>query len=97
WGAPRAQGFHMGNDVVAARGTPVVAPVGGTLELKQGKIGGNAFYLRGDDGNTYYGAHLDSYVRDSGRIESGQQIGVVGDSGDAGCDRQVPDRPAGPA
>jgi len=76
-------GFHEGNDVLAPRGTPVVAPVGGTLQLKQGTIGGNAFYLRGDDGNTYYGAHLDRYVRDSGRIEAGIQIGVVGDTGDA--------------
>src|SRR5436190_2050750 len=69
--------------IVAARGTPVVAPVGGTLEEKQGAIGGNAFYVRGDDGNTYYGAHLDAYARGSGRIESGQQIGVVGDTGNA--------------
>jgi murein DD-endopeptidase MepM/ murein hydrolase activator NlpD len=84
WGAFRSDtGFHEGNDVLAARGTPVVAPVGGTLQLKQGTIGGNAFYLRGDDGNTYYGAHLDRYVRDSGRIEAGIQIGVVGDTGDA--------------
>lgn len=84
WGAPRGDtGVHVGNDIVASRGTPVVAPVSGTLELRQGKIGGNAFYVRGDDGNTYYGAHLDAYVRAAGRIEAGQQIGVVGDTGDA--------------
>ena len=84
WGAFRADtGSHQGNDILAPRGTPVVAPVGGTLELKQGTIGGNAFYVRGDDGNSYYGAHLDRYVRGPGRIEAGQQIGVVGDTGDA--------------
>ncbi|MDQ1395403.1 MAG: hypothetical protein QOG64_662 [Acidimicrobiaceae bacterium] len=84
WGAPRADtGFHQGNDIIASRGAAVVAPVGGTLELRQGKIGGNAFYVYGDDGHTYYGAHLDSYSRGPGRIESGQTIGGVGDTGDA--------------
>ena len=84
WGAFRADtGRHVGTDMLAARGTPVVAPVGGTLELKQGKIGGNAFYIHGDDGNSYYGAHLDAYSAGSGRIEAGQEIGKVGDTGDA--------------
>lgn len=85
WGAFRADtGAHVGTDMLAKRGTPVVAPVGGTLELRPGgKIGGNAFYVHGDDGNTYYGAHLDGYVVGAGRIEQGQQIGIVGDTGDA--------------
>lgn len=85
WGAFRATtGRHVGTDMLAPRGTPVVAPVGGTLELRpDGTIGGKAWYLHGDDGNTYYGAHLDAYKAGSGRIEAGQQIGVVGDTGDA--------------
>jgi LysM repeat protein len=84
WGAPREGGtFHQGTDMFSPRGTPVVASVGGTLELRHGSIGGNAYYLHGDDGTTYYGAHLDAITAQAGRIEAGQQIGVVGDTGDA--------------
>ena len=85
WGAWRPGNLpHLGTDIISPRGTPVVAPVGGTLELRPGgKIGGNAWYLHGDDGNTYYGAHMDGYTAGAGRIEAGQQIGIVGDTGDA--------------
>jgi murein DD-endopeptidase MepM/ murein hydrolase activator NlpD len=83
WGAPRAGGSHKGTDVLAARGTPVVANLGGTLEPRKGPVGGIAYYLHADDGNTYYGAHLDALTAPAGRIEAGQQIGVVGDTGDA--------------
>lgn len=84
WGFPRAGGKrHEGNDVMAARGTPVVAPVGGVLELRRGGLGGNAFYLHGDDGQLYYGAHLDAFNAGAGPIARGQQIGLVGDTGDA--------------
>jgi LysM repeat protein len=84
WGAPREGGMrHLGTDVFAARGTPVVAPVSGTLRLVQGAIGGNAFYIDGDDGNTYYGAHLDAYRAAPGRIDAGNLVGIVGNTGDA--------------
>src|SRR5207253_289201 len=78
-----AGGSHQGTDMLAARGTPVVANLGGTLEPRQGRVGGIAYYLHADDGNTYYGAHLDALTAAAGRIEAGQQIGVVGDTGDA--------------
>ena len=84
WGAPREGGTrHLGTDVFAARGTPVVAPVSGTLRLVQGAVGGNAFYIDGDDGNTYYGAHLDAYRAAPGRIDAGNLVGIVGNTGDA--------------
>lgn len=84
WGAWRAGGKrHMGNDMFAARGTPVLAPVAGTLEFRTGSIGGNAFYVHGVDGVTYYGAHLDHYTAKPGPIAQGAQIGVVGNTGDA--------------
>jgi LysM repeat protein len=84
WGAAReGTSRHEGVDMFAARGTPAVASVGGTLEFRHGAVGGNAYYLHGDDGNTYYGAHLDAIIAKAGRIEAGQQIGVVGDTGDA--------------
>lgn len=84
WRAPRPGGrLHQGNDIFAARGTPVVAPVGGTLRHVRGNIAGNAFYLAGDDGTTYYGAHMDSYVASPGRVNAGAVIGRVGSTGNA--------------
>jgi hypothetical protein len=41
-----------------AFGTPNVAVVSGTIERHNGGAGGIALDLKGDDGNTYYYAHL---------------------------------------
>jgi murein DD-endopeptidase MepM/ murein hydrolase activator NlpD len=84
FGAPREGGMrHMGNDIFAKRGTPVVAPMGGTLRRADGHIAGLAWYIAGDDGTTFYGAHLDAISAAAGRVEQGQRIGVVGNTGDA--------------
>jgi murein DD-endopeptidase MepM/ murein hydrolase activator NlpD len=84
WNAPRpGHRHHQGNDIFAKRGTTVLAPVGGTLRAAPGKIAGNALYLAGADGNTYYFAHLDRYVRSSGAVDAGTVIGAVGNSGNA--------------
>ncbi|HET7476568.1 MAG TPA: M23 family metallopeptidase [Dermatophilaceae bacterium] len=83
WGQPRDGGRrHEGVDIFAFRGTPVVAPVPGTVTHSQGAVAGNAFYLKGDDGNTYYGAHLDTLGAE-GRAERGAVLGTVGDTGNA--------------
>lgn len=73
---------HEGVDLYAPRGTVVRAPVGGTIEHTNGKRGGLQFKLRGEDGYTYVGTHLDSHGRD-GRVQKGQAIGTVGTSGNA--------------
>ena len=84
WGSPRSGGrSHMGNDIFARRGTKVVAPVGGSIEDASGANAGFAFHLRGDDGVTYYGAHLGSLALRSGRVERGAVLGTVGNSGNA--------------
>ncbi len=83
WGFPRKdERFHEGNDLFAPRGTEVLAPVGGEIDLITGTIGGLQFYLHGDDGVTYIGTHLEAFGR-SGRVEAGQVIGYVGDTGNA--------------
>lgn len=83
WGQPRPGGRrHLGTDLFATRGTPVVASVGGTLTHSSGSLAGVAYYLAGDDGNTYYGAHLDT-IAPPGRVERGAVIGTVGSTGNA--------------
>lgn len=84
WGAPRPGGRrHLGVDVFAARGTPVVASVSGVLAHAKGATAGLAYYLRGVDGYTYYGAHLDALEAPPGPIEQGARIGTVGSTGNA--------------
>ncbi len=83
WGQPREGGRrHLGVDIFAARGTPVVANVGGTTRHSIGAIAGNGYYLDGDDGNTYYGAHLDT-LAPAGRVDRGAVVGTVGTTGNA--------------
>jgi murein DD-endopeptidase MepM/ murein hydrolase activator NlpD len=83
WGNPRSGGRrHKGTDIFAPAGTPVVAPVAGSVTQRTGGLGGNAVYVRGIDGNTYYGAHLRSFAA-SGRVAQGQVVGYVGTSGNA--------------
>jgi murein DD-endopeptidase MepM/ murein hydrolase activator NlpD len=73
---------HQGNDILAPRGTPVVANVAGDVSRHPNRLGGLSYYLHGDDGNTYYGAHLSAYGAD-GHVSAGTVIGYVGNSGDA--------------
>jgi murein DD-endopeptidase MepM/ murein hydrolase activator NlpD len=83
WGNPRSGGrVHKGTDILSPSGTPVVAPVAGSVTTRTGGLGGNAVYLRGSDGNTYYGAHL-SRFGSTGRVQQGQVIGYVGATGNA--------------
>lgn len=74
--------YHEGVDVFAPRGTIIHAPVGGTIEHVQGKRAGLQFVLRGKDGYTYLGMHLDAYGP-SGQVSKGDPIGTVGTSGNA--------------
>ncbi len=73
---------HQGVDMMAATGTPVVAPVAGTVTHRDNSIGGRSFHIEGSDGNYYYGTHLDSYGN-SGSVQAGVIIGYVGSSGNA--------------
>jgi len=83
WGFPRSGGrFHEGNDLFAPKGTPVLAPVSGTVLFQQGPIGGLQFRLYGDDGTTYLGSHLDTVGTD-GYVAGGSHLGTVGDTGNA--------------
>ena len=79
----RADGSrHEGVDLFAARGAPIVAPVGGRVERYPNPSGGQALQLHGRDGNRYYFAHLDRYG-EGGTVSRGTVIGYVGNTGDA--------------
>jgi len=86
WGAPRRGHRHKGCDIFALRGTPCVACVSGTVKATYSSGGGKTIYLYGDDGNTYCYMHLSGYAVTGGRVEAGQTIGYVGNTGNArGC------------
>lgn len=84
WGFPRSGGtrYHEGNDLFVSRGAPVLAPVSGTVEFTTGTIGGLQFRLMGSDGIVYIGTHMDKFGKD-GKVNAGEIIGYVGNSGNA--------------
>jgi murein DD-endopeptidase MepM/ murein hydrolase activator NlpD len=83
WGNPRSGGrSHEGTDMFAAMGTPILAPVSGTVKRHESGRAGLSFYLQGSDGVQYFGAHLAALVK-TGEVRAGDVIAQVGDSGNA--------------
>ena len=89
---PRGGGrSHEGIDILAPRGTPVVAVEDGTVrKLFLSEPGGHTIYQY-DPTETYayYYAHLERYapgLREGQRVRRGQVIGYVGTSGNAQAD-----------
>jgi peptidoglycan LD-endopeptidase LytH len=84
FGAPRSGGRrHQGTDMMDPRGSPIVAVVSGSMSHSTSNLGGNQIWLHGSDGNTYFYAHLDSYVGPPRSVSLGELIGRVGDTGNA--------------
>lgn len=87
----RGPRVHQAIDIMADRGTPVVAVEDGTIrKLFESKAGGLTIY-QFDPSETYayYYAHLDSYVhhlREGMAVRKGDVIGYVGSTGNASKD-----------
>ena len=80
-------GWHHGNDIFAPAGAPILAIADGTLFLVGwNDVGGNRLWLRDDQGNEFYFAHMSAFsplAFEGSRVEAGDVIGFVGTSGDA--------------
>jgi murein DD-endopeptidase MepM/ murein hydrolase activator NlpD len=78
--------FHMGTDVFAAHGTPVRAPVDGTVTSGSGSLGGLFVKVFQPDGTYFYMAHLSGLVegfQNGMAVKTGDIVGYVGNSGNA--------------
>ena len=92
--ASRSGGARVHNaiDIMADRGTPVLAAAPGTIEKLYFSDGGGGIsaYVRSDDGQwIYYYAHLDAYapgLAEGQRVARGAPIGTVGSTGNASPD-----------
>ncbi|HEY6628488.1 MAG TPA: peptidoglycan DD-metalloendopeptidase family protein [Acidimicrobiia bacterium] len=87
YGAPRSGGrAHRGVDMIAARGTPIVAIYSGTIRrFSNSSLGGLSIYFVSDDGDMFYYAHLDSFADVSAgqHVDQGRVLGYNGSSGNA--------------
>jgi murein DD-endopeptidase MepM/ murein hydrolase activator NlpD len=83
WGAPRPGGrHHEGVDMIAPRGTPLVAVADGTVtRRRQNSNGALTVSLNADNGTHYFYGHLSSFAGSEGRVSQGEVIGYVGNTG----------------
>jgi hypothetical protein len=86
FGAERGGHSHQGQDIMAAEGTPVVAPFAGSVHWRayQAEGAGHYVVIRGSDGRDYVLMHLQdgSVAVEKGQaVAAGQQLGAVGTTG----------------
>ena len=88
FGVPRAGGrLHHGIDILAPRGTEVVAAAPGLVtRTTPNRLGGTVVWVVGAGGRLYYYAHLDGLhpeTRPGRMVEAGSVLGTVGNTGNA--------------
>lgn len=86
--AHKSRGGHLGIDIFAPKGTPLVSCVNGEIYSigRNSGVGGNTVNILGDDGKNYYYAHLNSInneLEKGERITKGKFLGTVGNTGNA--------------
>lgn len=87
FGDPRDGGRrkHQGVDIVAPRGTKVIAVASGTVKsVKTGGAGGKQVWLLAENNWLYYYGHLhEQFVKEGQKIRKGDILGSVGNTGNA--------------
>jgi len=88
FGAGRTGHIHQGQDVVAASGQAIVAPLAGTILWRAHQAAGAGYYLveHGSDGRDYVFMHLlkgSTLVAVGDAVSAGEQLAQVGATGDA--------------
>lgn len=63
-------------------GAPIYAVTSGSVTQRTGGLAGKAVWLRGNDGNLYFYAHLSGYGA-GGSVSQGSVVGYNGASGNA--------------
>jgi murein DD-endopeptidase MepM/ murein hydrolase activator NlpD len=79
--------WHHGDDIFAALGAPILACADGIVfSVGWNDVGGNRLWLRDEQGNEFYYAHLSAFtpLAKNGRlVKAGEVLGFVGNTGDA--------------
>lgn len=88
FGDPRSNGrTHIGNDIMAPKGTPIVSPTKAVvLRTGVGSGEGNYVYTANPGGETFVYMHLDALgegVTSGAVLEKGALVGYVGNTGNA--------------
>jgi murein DD-endopeptidase MepM/ murein hydrolase activator NlpD len=90
FGAPRGDltsGWHHGDDIFGQIGQPLLAVADGTVfSVGWNDIGGYRLWLRDEEGNEFYYAHLSAYspfAVNGRQVKAGTVLGFMGNTGDA--------------
>ena len=88
WGDGRDRGArkHEGIDIGGERGTPLIAVGDGYVNrVTDNNLGGKVVFIRSAANNeTWYYAHLDSQIAQTGqRVKTGDIVGLMGNTGNA--------------
>ena len=91
WAKREGNRLHRSSDILAARGTPVVAPTDGVvLRVGRNETGGIVVYTTDAERRfVFYFAHLDrvtATLRDGDAVRQGTVLGFVGSTGNAAPD-----------
>lgn len=87
WGADRGKRQHMGIDLGGKRGTPIYAIEKGVIDRTKLQSNGSLqIVMRGRSGAKFYYGHMDKVLIKGGqRVEAGDVIGLMGDTGSPGA------------
>jgi murein DD-endopeptidase MepM/ murein hydrolase activator NlpD len=87
WGNARSHGrVHLGIDIMAKRGTPIMSTTDGiVIKIGTGGAGGNAVTIVSDALSQHYYVHLDRFgkFRVGDTVHAGDILGYVGKTGNA--------------